>query len=228
MPIIHNNFPYTQGDITTSTDPGFVFAHGLYVDDAIENVIHRVVAVFPGALGSKGSFVQKDDLWTSLEVTLDMISAYFLNEGYDLDFYLVWIDQHEHDPTKINRQVQKIYGSATPDTPSYQEVWINPRDATAFKEPTIRFQFNTQAPETVGHSGFGSWQPIIFFYNRAPLRSGAAGPPGPMGPAGPQGPEGPQGPVGPRGPPGEGGTGGGGCYCPSKDKVCVLTISDIY
>lgn len=221
-PKIHNNFPTKENAITFTDDPTTVFDDGLWVDDAIDNVIHRIVAVFPGISGTSTTNIVQKDMFEELHIGLTGITAYFDFEGYDLDFYLVWVNQNITDPTKTNRVVQKVYGNAsatsspawTRNIPGYQEQWRHPRDSSQWFEPTIKFEFDTRPVETQGHTTFGSWQPIIFFYNRKPLRDGGVGRIGPPGPAGPAGPPGP---AGPRGLPGERGPSG---YSPTPSKVC--------
>lgn len=200
-PKIHNNFPGQEGNVTFADDPKVVFDDGLWVDDAIDNVIHRVVAVFPAISGTASSNVIQKDMFKELHIGLTGITAYFDFEGYVISFLLVWVNQNITDPTKTNRTVQKVYGGygTRIRVPAYRELWRHPRDSSQWFEPTIQFEMDTQPVETQGHSTYGSWQPMIFFYNLKAMRLGGIGPMGPKGDTGPMGPRGPSGAMGPPG-----------------------------
>lgn len=195
-----------------------VYFPGMYVDDPINDRIHRIVVVWPHTSATRIKSENEANMLVNVGVSLSDINRRFQNHrinnnssdtfwGYRISGWIKWTSRNIHDGRMkmVNEPINTGYRQVTPDRfpDRINKYWINWRYYDK-EVANLGFGFNDQAPnpDILTDHELGNWQAVFFFYNNANSVNGGKGEKGDKGDTGDRGPTGPAGPEGLPGLPG--------------------------
>lgn len=210
-------FSKQEGEFLTDHSENVYFP-GMYVDDPINDRIHRIVVVWPHTSASRISSPNEANMAANVGVTISDVNRRFQNNrinnnssdtfwGYRISGWLKWTSRNIKDGRvkMLNNMIMPGYREGSPDLPpdKKNKYWINWKYSDR-EIANLGFGFNDQAPnpDVLSDHELGNWQAVFFFYNNANSVNGGKGEKGDKGDKGDTGDRGPTGPAGPEGLPG--------------------------